>query len=432
MAYLPFQPGQQPMSSSQGVVIASNQSPVSVTGTVNVGNFGNQSVSGTVQVDVRASIGAVIIGGSIATATTNSSVMLLNSTNVIGSVMMLQGTNPFIITGSIQGGGAGTQYLENAITPSVTGTAVMFKSNVSSSIVSVVTPSTPLPVSGSVSGTVNLGIGTAQIGSVVLSGGINAIGSVAALQGTNPWFMATPAGSVQAVRTDNASVIAVFQNSSIISINAGSVFTVSLGSIITVNQSSSILAVPVGSTIVVLQSASLLAVQSGTWKTSIAANYAGNSASIVSGIGNLILGVRNDTMSSTLANANGSYSPFAVGSWGDQIYSLAPSSTWTSGVGSTFTGVAQPIVTSVSGMFLNVTAVQIANASANNAYLSFYGTGVGSIASSIIGYTVVPANGGSNILYPIPLRTAFSQPFQACVSGIASVFLSAQGFYSKV
>jgi len=49
----------------------------------------------------------VIVGGSVATATTNSSVMLLNGANVIGSVTVLQGTNPFIITGSIQGGGAG-------------------------------------------------------------------------------------------------------------------------------------------------------------------------------------------------------------------------------------------------------------------------------------------------------------------------------------
>lgn len=38
----------------------------------------NQSVSGTVQVDVRGSVAAVIIGGSIATTTGNSSVQVLN------------------------------------------------------------------------------------------------------------------------------------------------------------------------------------------------------------------------------------------------------------------------------------------------------------------------------------------------------------------
>lgn len=48
----------------------------------------------------------VIVGGSIATATTNSSVMLLNSDNVIGSVTALQGTAPWLISsvyGNISG-----------------------------------------------------------------------------------------------------------------------------------------------------------------------------------------------------------------------------------------------------------------------------------------------------------------------------------------
>ena len=124
-----------------------------------------------VGVSVMGHAPVVIVGGSVATATTNSSVMFLSGTNVIGSVTVLQGTNPFIITGSIQGGGAGTEYAEDAVVPSVTGTAFMFRANQSSSIMDVVSPGAPLPVS--VQGTVNIS-GTPNV---------NTAGSVIAFQG---------------------------------------------------------------------------------------------------------------------------------------------------------------------------------------------------------------------------------------------------------
>lgn len=73
MAYFPFQPGQQPMSSSQGVVIASDQSAVSVTGTVLVA--GNHSVSGTV--------GASVIGLTPVAVTNTPSVSGLLGASII-------------------------------------------------------------------------------------------------------------------------------------------------------------------------------------------------------------------------------------------------------------------------------------------------------------------------------------------------------------
>lgn len=88
------------------VVSFQGTNPWIITGSVQASltPAANQSVSGTVQTDVRGSVGAVIIGGSIATATTNSSVVLLNSANVIGSVAALQGTDPWTIRSSIAGG----------------------------------------------------------------------------------------------------------------------------------------------------------------------------------------------------------------------------------------------------------------------------------------------------------------------------------------
>lgn len=87
------------------VVAFQGTDPWIITGSVQ-GAFspsGNQSVSGTVGASVIGHAPVFIVGGSVATATTNSSVMLLNGANAIGSVAVLQGTNPFIITGSVQG-----------------------------------------------------------------------------------------------------------------------------------------------------------------------------------------------------------------------------------------------------------------------------------------------------------------------------------------
>ena len=167
----------------------------------------------------QSSIAAVIIGGSVATSTTNSSVMLLNSPNSIGSVTALQGTLPWAIAGSVAAAQIGT-----AITSLV--------STVPSSVI----------VGASIFG--QLPGGTAQLGSVVLSGGVNAIGSVAVLQGTNPWLETFSNSSIIAVPV--GSVITVFQSSSLISINAGSVVTIPQGSTIAVFQSSSLISINAG------------------------------------------------------------------------------------------------------------------------------------------------------------------------------------------
>lgn len=143
----------------------------------------NQSVSGTVQTDVRNSVGAVIIGGSIATATTNSSVMILNGANAIGSVAVLQGTNPFIITGSVQGAfsPSGNQSVSGTVGASLVGTA---------------------PVT-------QAGTWTASV-----FGNMSVIGTVPVTQSTNPWIITgsvqgafSPSGNQSVSGTVGASVI---------------------------------------------------------------------------------------------------------------------------------------------------------------------------------------------------------------------------------
>lgn len=71
----------------------------------------NQSVSGTVGASVVGHAPVFIIGGSVATATTNSSVMLLNSSAIIGSVTTLQGTTPWVVSPHSVSGTVGTSIL---------------------------------------------------------------------------------------------------------------------------------------------------------------------------------------------------------------------------------------------------------------------------------------------------------------------------------
>lgn len=420
-------PANQSVSGTVGASII-GLTPVAVTntpsisGTVNIGNNIIASISGTV--------GASIVGTVPVTQTTVPWVVSSIYGNVSGSVVAFQGAG---WSGSVASQQVGTRstsvigtYPDSFVASTVTGIPFMFKANVSSSIMQAVSPSFPLPVVGSISGSIGI-VGTPSISGTVNIGNAPSIygnisGSVVAFQGTSPW-------------------LETFSNSSIIAINAGSVVAISQGSVITRWQDSSILAVPVGSVITVLQSSSIitkssdssvLVAQQGTWRTSVAGTYATGASSVVSALGFLELGVRNDTFASVFAT-DGQYTPFAVGPVGEVISANAPINAWASGTASCFTGVFQPFVGigSVAARYTYITGLQIANASGNSVYLTFSGAGVGSTVGSIIGYSVAPANGGSNILFPNGLKTGIGAPFQASISGVASVFLSAQGFTSK-
>lgn len=158
---------------------------------------------------------------------------------------------------------------------------------------------------------------------------------------------------------------------------------------------------------------------------SVVGTYAEDAASASGDKGLLVLGARNDTLSS-VTSADLDYSTFSTGPSGEIIVANAPLTKWVQGNASCFTGVAQPIIAAQgASIFSYITAIQVANASANNAYLTFLS------GSSVIGYTTAPANGGSNIVLPNALKTFANANFAASVSGVASVFLAAEGFISK-
>lgn len=92
---------------SGSVAVATGNSSVQLmTGTAYIGSVAGyaQSSGGSVITVPQGSIAVAIISGSVAVATGNSSVMLLNGANAIGSVTTLQGTNPWVVVGSVYQG----------------------------------------------------------------------------------------------------------------------------------------------------------------------------------------------------------------------------------------------------------------------------------------------------------------------------------------
>ena|SRR3990167_5763196 len=184
---------------------------------------GNQSVSGTVGASIIGHAPVIIIGGSVATATTNSSVQLLNSANIIGSVTTLQGTNPWIAN---IGGSVATVIIGGSVATATTNSSVMLL-NSAAVIGSVATLQGTNPwivnTSGSVAAVIIGGsVATATTNSsVMLLNSAGIIGSVTTLQGTNPWIINT-SGSVAAVII-GGSVATATTNSSVMLLNSSAI-----------------------------------------------------------------------------------------------------------------------------------------------------------------------------------------------------------------
>lgn len=340
----------------------------------------------------------------------------------------IKGTPTVIIGGgSVATVASGNQSVSGTIGASIIGLPTVL---VGGSVAAVLTGT----VNQSVSGT----IGASIIGQ--LPAGTAVIGSVAALQGTNPWTVVSSlaggvfpiAGSVAATITNTnvnvgGSVVAFqgtspfvvnFQNSSIIAIQAGSVTTIIPGSVIAVLQTSSILAVSVGSVITVFQAPSIV----GT--------YAEDAPSASGDKGFLVMGARNDTLSSVTSN-DGDYSSHVVGPAGELIAENAPLTKWVSGTASMLGGVPMTVSVNIiaaqgTSVFTYITGVQVANLGSASVLVSF-----GGATSSLIAYTIAPAGGGSNIYFQNGIKTNANAAFSASISGTASVYVSAQGFISK-
>jgi len=228
-----------------------------------------------------------------------------------------------------------------------------------------------------------------------------------------------PAGSITAIRSDNASVITTQPAGSILAV-AGTV-TAAAGSILAVRtDSASVITVDtvVGSVVTLFSQS-----------PSVVGTYAEDAAHTSGDKGILSLSVRNDTMAS-VTSADGDYGAIALGPVGEAITANSPITKWIQGTADlrTVLGTSVAVLAAQgTSVFTYVTAVQVANMGSASVLVTLAG-GLG----SILGYTIAPAGGGSNIIYPNALKTGANSQFSASLSGTASVLVSAQGFIAKI
>lgn len=372
MAYQPNPIGQQVMASSVGVVIASNQSPVSVAGTLNI--TGNPSISGTVNAIstnvgsvitvAQGSIATVIIGGSIAASFTppaNQSVSGTVGASVLGTVPVTQ---------------------SGAWTTSVVGTVF-----VAGSVAAILTGTVNQSVSGTVGASI---VGQLPAGTAVL-------GSVAVLQGTTPWLISSVYGNI------SGSVVA-FQ---------GAGWSGSVAAVITntnVNVSGSVVATQ----------------GTNPWVMgSIVGTYGEDVPSTAADKGLFTLGIRNDTVAS-LVGTDLDYTGWSTDSAGRHLMKpFSADEARLDTVSSTVSTSVTALFNSVVGLRLYVTDVMIANTGSVATLVTFRDG-----STSILGYTIAPAGGGSNINgMAFPMRTAPGQDFTYVNATASSVlYVTAKGY----
>ncbi len=258
---------------------------------------------------------------------------------------------------------------------------------------------------------------TVNPSSVSGTAGASIIGTAPVTQVTNPWVIT---GSVQGVANQSVSgTINIAGNPSI----SGTVnIEVMPGSVVAFQGT-----IPWAiSSVYGNISGSVATIQTGTVIVSVVGNYAAASSLIASAPGNFNLGSRNDSLSSILGGDK-TFAPMTIGPVGEVLTANAPITQWVQGIASCFTGIIQPVIAAQgSSVFTYITSGQVANASANNVYLTLYGA-----TSSVVGFLPVPANSGALPFMPNAWKTNANGAFSASVSGAASVFLSFQGFISK-
>lgn len=220
-------------------------------------------------------------------------------------------------------------------------------------------------------------------------------GSVTALQGTNPWIIT---GSIQTANasvsgTVDASQIGAWRVSILSSIPSSMLVGASIIGLTPVNVSN----FPTTQNV----SGSVVATQGTTpWAVT-------NVGSIISlNVGSVITVSKDSSV----------------------ISRNAPIASWVSGTADfrSNTGASVAVVAAAGANISNyITGVQVANYGPASVLVTLAGAPNG---GSILGYTIAPIGGGSNIVYANPLKTGANTPFTASINGVSSVLVSAQGF----
>lgn len=409
----------------------------------------NQSVSGTVQADVRGSVATVIIGGSIAASFTppaNQSVSgtvnvgnLPTTQNVSGSVVGFQGTNPWIITGSVQGsfsaGNSSVQVLNFPTNQSVSGTVT---ASVSGQVIIVDTTGADMDLH--------------KQGDNFSAGSDHGIMITGLTDGNPQKFQPLRVASVVSDGTSNENVrlatmatIKAYNGSTWDRIRTGS----TTGAIL-VSQADKVVTSVVSSTpSSMLTGASIFGqLPAGTAVLGSVAALQGTNPWIITGsvqssTGNSSVQVLNFPANQSVSGTVGAAQ---IGSWSASVggtvevlgtVPVTQSGSWTTSVFTATPGTAIRFSTSI--VSTSVTLIAASAAGKRNYITDFWAANTGAAttlltfkdgSTSILGYTVVPAGGGSNapgITTPIVAATAQDLTFQPA-TGTSVLYVTVNGY----
>lgn len=471
MAYIPSSSSVVAFQSDPNKLVAT----VSVVGNVFVGGSiltaqANQSVSGTVQAQLQSTNASIITvgggttgnssvtayqGGAWSTSVTGGYVNVIGSVATVPSPGSVSGVGVFqvnmpspsviayqaagsvlAVSGSFSGGNSSVQVVGTMPPQSVSGVGI-FNVNVP----------TPSFISYQLAGSVMAVAATVNTGnsSVQLLGSNAIIGSVTALQGTNPWIVNVPtpsyisyqlAGSVLAVSgtfvggNSSVQVVGIMPPQSVSGVGLFNVNPTGNGSVLVVQNDPTKLVgtMSVMGTLSVLGTVPVTqATASNPWVIgSIVGTYSEDAGHTNADKGIFTLGVRNDTVAS-FASADLDYTPQALDSAGRTIVKpFAPDASSVFGTGSV-NGAASVILIGAPGAGLRnyITDVMVSNTGSVSTLITFTAGG-----GSILGRTIAPAGGGSNIIgMASPMVTQVNSPFNFD-SGTASsvVYGAAYGY----
>ena len=417
----------------------------------------NQSVSGTVDASIIGTV-PVVQSGLVISSIVNSipsSVLvgasifgqLPGGTAMIGSITAYQGVTPWANTnvGSIITVGQGSiavniisGSIAVSITPpanqSVSGTVDVGNfpaiQTVRSSLAGGI-----FPISGSVAAFVTEGIQ-----SVAFAGAntVSVVGSITAYQGVAPWIIQPTSGSIIAVQ-GGTRITSVINSTPSSLLTGASIFgqlpagTAMLGSVVAYQGVQPWVVNFVNSSIIAINAGSVVAIPVGStlgyWdkSPSIVGTYAEDSAHTTADKGLFIMGVRNDTVAS-FAGANGEYNPFGHDSAGRVLGKpFAPEEARVEGYNSVVsTSVTTLVAAAGAGLRNYITDVILANTGATTTLVTFRSGG----GTSVVGYGIAPAGGGSNMInFAMPMRTLTNETFDFQATSASSIlFAKVSGF----
>lgn len=382
----------------------------------------NQSVSGTVQTDVNSSVAVVIIGGSIAASFTppaNQSVSgevsvsnFPTNQNVSGSVVAFQGTAEWTVKSSITGGifpvsGSVAATITNT-NLNVGGSVAAWLQSTNASVITVGTAAPNQSVSGEVSIS-NFPVNQNVSGSVVtFEAGTRMTSIVSTVPSSvivGASIFGLPPVNVTNTNLNVGGSVVAFQ---------GAGWSGSVAATITNTN------VNVSGSVVAHQGTNPWVVQS------IVGTYAEDASHTTADKGLFILAVRNDAVAS-FVSANLEYSANASDSAGRPLVKpFAAEEARVEGYHSVVsTSVTTLIAAAGAGLRNYVTDVWVVNSGASDSLITFKDG-----AGSILGYTIAPSGGGSNLIgLQTPIRTGANATFDFQPTTASSIiYATAKGF----